>query len=819
MPILVNEKGERFESSDAQQIYNALKGGKFQLETGSKLVVRDANNQAFELNPDAGNINQQLTQAFESGARFEQNDEAFRRLYPYLDNVGGDLLAAGYAAADTALFGLPSVALGQSEGARQFLQGLRADNPISTTIGEVAGLVVPGAPAAAAANLALKAGNVVQGTGVAAKVGQLAVGGAAMGAVSSVPMAITEQALGDSELSAERFLSHVGTGAVLGAVLNPAIVGGTEALLSSQFGKFTTDKISQAIGAASKKVTSLTDEQKVVFDKMASDSGFREKMMKVSTETEQEAITNVGETLTKVNKLVNEDLKKLYNEEFTKLAENAPKADVLGAKNEILSMIKNAEEQIAKFPESYDASYLKALTAAKKTLNVEGVQNAKYKEALTKLVKEDPAMLGTAQKAFESAQAKAIKEVRTEIGYVLDKLGTKVGNNQTGALADKLYNDITNVANKVYGDDFVRISDTYRDARQALDQMKKLAFNNKGEVDVTKIKTLIGSNAAKELKLDDMITKIEALGDRLGNVPGVRAQLGTDVADLKARRIFTSFQREPNEFGRVEGAVLAGVGLNTPIAAGAYALYKTLQNPRSALKMIDGLQKAQVTVANTVNKTAKSMVNNKDLIIKGTVALNAPIDAGQIQKDIQTYQTVINNADMVTTGYKDTFGRLGEVAPNMSAQIQRKAIEAATFLAEKAPKMSAPDVLTGKVQVQDSIQKVREYQIYKQAVNEPLKAIADLAKGININQNREVLRTLYPSMWGQFVQDTVQELNGKDLDFSEKRKYNEILGLNSPEFSVPAVSNDILKTVSNPQPKNGAIDTKPSRTDRLTRPE
>ena len=819
MPILVNEKGERFESSDAQQIYNALKGGQFQLENGSKLVVRDVNNQAFELNPDAGNINQQLTQAFESGARFEQQDEAFRRLYPYLDNVGGDLLAAGYAAADTAFFGGVSALASQNQQAKEFVTGLQADNPLSTAVGTVAGLVIPGAPAAAAANLALKAGNVIQGTSTAAKVGQLALGGAAMGAVSSVPMAVTEQALGDSELSAERFLSHVGTGAFLGSVINPAAVGLGNYFAGTKMGETITNAITQGIGKASKRVSNLSEEQTQVFDKMLSDPGFRSKMMKISNETEQEAIINTGETLTKVNKLVNEDLKRLYNEEFTKLAENAPKADVIGAKNEILTMIKNAEDQIAKFPESYDASYLKALTAARKTLNVEGVKNAQYREALTKLVQEDKSMLAPAQKAFESAQAKAIKEVRTEIGYVLDKLGTKVGNNQTGALADKLYNDITNVANRVYGPDFVRISDTYRDAKQALDQMKKLAFNAEGKVDITKVKTLIGPNAARELKLDEMITKIEALGDRLGNVPGVRAQLSADVADLKAKRVFNTFQREPNEFGNLERSVLAGVGLSSPLAALSYGTYRVLQNPRTALKMIDALQNSQVTVANAVNKAAKSLVENKGTVLKSVVALNAPVDPIKIQKDKDLYQAVINNANMVTQGYQDTFGRLGEVAPNMSAQIQRKAIEAATFLAEKAPNMSAPDVLTGKIQVQDSIQKVKEYYIYQQAVNNPVKAIEDLSKGVNVTQNREVLRTLYPSMWGQFVQDTVQELNGKDLDFNEKRKYNDLLGLNSPEFTIPTVTNDVLKTVTNPQPQQRSIDSRDSRTDRLSRGE
>lgn len=820
MPILVNSQGERFQESDAQNIYNAIKSGEYQLENGTSLVIRDANNNPWELD-STNNPTQQLAKAFENGARFETKEENFNRLHPELSGVTGSVLAGTGAAINSALFGVPYAVAGQNDQAREFLTGLEASAPIASTVGDIAGLVVPGAPAAKAAiavgNLAGKAVSPI-----ATKLGVLAAQGAGMGAVSSIPASITELGLGDPQVASENFIANIGTGALIGAIVNPAIekIGG--AILGSNIGKASVQKIDDLIGKSVKSTNNMTPEQEVLFDKLTRDPELRSKALKMGADAEADTITSVADELQSLSKIIKEDAGKLYSENFDRIASNVSKQEVLQAGNEIKSLLKEAKKAIQENPESYDASYLKALKAAEKTVDVKGAGNIdKYKELETVLKSLKPGEdSSVVLKGFDIAKAKAIKEARTEIGYTAPFDGAKVGLNRTGELANKLYTDITSITKRLYGDEFTSISDAYSKARKTLDEVRKLAYNADGTVNYSKVKSLISENQASKLKLDDLLSNVEELQSKLGTNYNLKANIGEVTQGIKARRMISGSAKR-DEFTTILGreGLVGLAGLPPGIITAGTMFKRSLTDPRRSLQVMDFLEAAQVKTANTINKIASGTMKARSEITRAAaVEKTKPATPKEIIKSINTFNTLANPS-AVQSGFQNTFGDLNKLAPNVTGLSQGKMVEIASFMAQKAPKLSPVDPLTGKQTIQDSTQAIAQYNKYLDAVTDPIKALEQLDSGINVTQNREVLLTLFPNIYSQYASRKIQSLQGKDLSTEEKRNLNFILGTQMEDFTLPTVTNNVLTLGnSNQTESQKPVDTtQQPETDRLTR--
>jgi hypothetical protein len=196
-----------------------------------------------------------LAEAKAKGYRLE-TDEEFQKRYNEKEygGLGNQLLAGGLGAARTLTFGLSDL------GATKFgiaapatLSGLKEENPKASLTGEVAGAVVPlllgDVPVVGGAAESLGAG--VEGvsalghaakhgvshllgglaetgaSGLAKKVLPMVAEGAVEGAAYGAGNAISESALGDHELTAEKLLAGAGMGALLGGGIQGVLgVGG-----------------------------------------------------------------------------------------------------------------------------------------------------------------------------------------------------------------------------------------------------------------------------------------------------------------------------------------------------------------------------------------------------------------------------------------------------------------------------------------------------------------------------------------------------------------------------------------------------------------
>jgi hypothetical protein len=829
MPILIDEKGTQYTSADPQQIYNALKSGSYKLLPDSNLYVKDANNETWQLNNQNGDINHQLIATFENGGRFETKDEAFTRMYPELSGVSGDVLAGVSSAANSALFGIPAAAISGTKGAELF-SSLRNTHPISSMIGDVAGVVSNVTPAGFVANTAGKiAGSAAIGAG---KIASMAAEGAAMGALSSVPLAVTEEALGSPGTAAEHFIGTVGGGALIGAIASP-LLGVAVPKAAELFGlttKKSTELVNSGINIGTSKVADMTPEQKALFDNLTKDPEARQMALKLTKDVEESTIKSTVDDLTNLNKIIKEDVKGIYDTKFENIVQNLPKEDVLKAKQEMLDLIKQAKETMRLNPESYDSTFLKSLTAAEKTLDVRGAVNIETRKTMEEALKKlSPDKFNEIERGFDIAKAKAIKEARTEIGYKAPFDAAKIGIDRTGTLANDLYSKMSEVTSRLYGSEFVKISDTYAAAKDVLDNVKKLAFNSDGTVNYNKVKSMIGENKASQLKLDDLLSKVQDLSQLSGKEYNFGSQLDNTLKNIRTKQLLRSMGKDRlattgDVALGVSGATAASmIGLPAAIGIAGVGLYRTLHNPRAALGLMNFLQNSQVRTANAINKIASFGAENKTAITKAYSVGKESFKStkAEIIKDIQTYQ-MYSSPDSINQGFKSNFGILDKVAPQVSASIKAKSIDISNFLAKKAPQYSE-DPITGEIKISGSTQKLNEYMIYKNAINNPVDAIKEINNGINVALNREAIQAIYPSLWSQYVQAKLQSVHGKDLSMDEKRQLNFILDLDNKDFTLPVVINGVVNPIEgNVPPVKPKPVTSPSKvsgnTSRIQRP-
>ena len=188
-----------------------------------RISVRLADGQVGTVAPeDAAQARQAGATLLEAGeADYEKNQAQF-------GGYGDQLAAVGLGAARGATLGLSDYAAAGLLG-KDYVAGVQKANPLASTGGEVAGVILPSlltageyTPIGLGGALARGAEGVAGralGEGLLAKAGSMAVGGAIEGGLMGAGGAVSEAALGDEALTAEKLLAGAGQGALAGGAL------------------------------------------------------------------------------------------------------------------------------------------------------------------------------------------------------------------------------------------------------------------------------------------------------------------------------------------------------------------------------------------------------------------------------------------------------------------------------------------------------------------------------------------------------------------------------------------------------------------------
>lgn len=193
---------------------------------------------------------EKASEAFQAGYRLETQKEVLLREQ---GDTTGEVKAFAEGAGRGLTFGLSDLALTKTGLVEpKLMEARREANPVAAIGGEVAGtaasLLIPGGGALGAAG---KLGRVAEGAvarvageGLAGRLVAKATGGALEGSLFGMGSAVSESALGDTDLTAEKLLAGAGVGAVVGGGLGA--LGGLAA---------------EGLGAAKGKLNALAKEK------------------------------------------------------------------------------------------------------------------------------------------------------------------------------------------------------------------------------------------------------------------------------------------------------------------------------------------------------------------------------------------------------------------------------------------------------------------------------------------------------------------------------------------------------------------------------
>jgi hypothetical protein len=199
---------------------------------------------------------EKLTTAIAMGGRIETEEDRERReLRKRETDRANPITAAVTGFGDIASFGvLPQAmeAIG-GEDYREQRKALEEAQPLATTIGRVAGAMVPGAGIGRAVGTAATGALAARGVGaIGQAAGGLAAAGAAEGAIVGGAELLSEDALGRADVLSQDLLSYVGGGALLGGA-----VGGALGLTGGALKKATQKIIGDAPKAEAARAQTL----------------------------------------------------------------------------------------------------------------------------------------------------------------------------------------------------------------------------------------------------------------------------------------------------------------------------------------------------------------------------------------------------------------------------------------------------------------------------------------------------------------------------------------------------------------------------------
>ena len=246
MPELINKETQLAENVPAGQAENAFTSGSYNLPADKPLVMADPKGKLFNIDPSEAHT--AITDHNYTFASPEQISEADAQ-QKYGEGALNTAKAFGAGAARTATFGLSDEALTNLKLTNpETLRELRNRNPIATGAGETAGIVAPmlvgdEAGALNLPNLVAKGGEGItaaaraglpEATTLAGKILQKtatkALGSAVEGAAYGAGNVVSEHALGDPDLNAEKIASEIGLGAVFGGAVGGALELGKSAI-------------------------------------------------------------------------------------------------------------------------------------------------------------------------------------------------------------------------------------------------------------------------------------------------------------------------------------------------------------------------------------------------------------------------------------------------------------------------------------------------------------------------------------------------------------------------------------------------------------
>lgn len=678
------------------------------------------------------------------------------------------------------------------------IKGRMEENPVTSTVGQMAGSI---APIAATGGAAAPAEALLGPGTTAARIAAMGLEGAAFGGSN----AVTDYALGDPNLNAQKIVSDIGMGAALGGGLG-ILSKGIEAAVPA------------ATEALNKGLSSLTSKIEGLPEKYSGD--WAQTLAQGMKNTDPDvAVRKMSDTLGDIYSSSKSAAKDIYEKTLpSNLKESLVQVPLEQAQQKALDVYSQLEAKIQDLranPDEFSPIQVKQAQKA-----VSDLQN--------NLVKSNDSY------EIHSALHDFAKDISTGIKY--DTLPTfqqqAVQGEMRGmnGIVRGLLKDPETFGPEA-AEHFSQVSDLYNNHATTLknfqrDFMKSVATSTGGKravIDPGKVKTFFNNidEVGQDLRnthFNDFLNSAQNLSKASENYAGFNAatdtisnrvsKLAQEYSELKgvAKAMASRTSPSKGRFSEVLGAgVASAAGVPHPVVAGAIGAMealKAIRNPYELGSTINNVFNKIRAIGKITERTGKAVSSGTKAIFSGSTRgaiQNASISSNNYDKNVSRLNELTQSPETMMNHLNSTTSAMYDAAPNISNGIHSTMMNGVNFLASKIPK-PVTNYPMGQEFEPNETQK-DTFNQYFNTVNNPVGVLTSIKDGEINNHQIEALQAVYPHLLQEMRSEMISQIQSpkaKDIDYSVKMSIAKFLGQPlDANMTVPAIMSN--QTVFVPQ--------------------
>lgn len=858
---LVNAKSGHPEDVPQDSAFDALRAGSHNLVAGQPVNVMGPGGELGSLPAE---------QIPEAVARYgykiptQADLTEHENQQKYGEGAGPALAAGALGAARGLTFGLSDVGLaGTGLVTSATLQQLRQRNPTVSTATEVGGAVagaalapelsLPGRAAGLGARIAegVAPAALGEGASLAARVvqgakatGATALGSAVEGALYGAGENVTEAALGDPDLHAERLAANIGFGALTGGALGglikagslaaPASFDAAKSAISHFYDRFVgrpempgaasaVDVAASGAGgapdvvaaagappaewqpsAASKTIAAISGKGEPEVRSLLQAAHEGELMTpEAKDKFVRELTDNMQEQYETVQRASKDAINTVRPQENVELLKGADPTEATKASSDAVMQMRHAIAEMRTNPDLYPARF-----PAKAEKILEGLEDRTSGGMAT------PADSFNAINQAKQSLDKLLrfgKDITGESTDAINLLRGTRGQLKTNLEDEKVWGAAAARQAAFNGSNHDLATATTALRKRFMEKTEGRGGSIEWKVKPSKVETYvnqINDNRARP--------QTEALLDYFRAAKGHVQEIGKTYEAAP----FESFDKEGIEgvLNRTQDATLraktileaqpGGHGAMTdwlhPLSAVAKHAAHMLQNPVVVASKLANMERAAQKTAGAVEKTAKALFKDPraektSLMIKATGALihNLTPEERQdrLDKQLKPLDEFHQSPDEAVKRLDGWTQEAGHVAPNIASSLQQTAIRGMQFLASKAPRSGAALPLDHPHQ--PSMADIAKFERYHSAVHDPVSVFKEMKQDRLTPEGLETLQTVYPKLYDDMKMQIVSHLGGtkvRELPYQRRLVLGKFLGepLDSSMTPAQLVSNQTI---------------------------
>lgn len=766
----------------------------------------------------------EVGQAVDAGAQVVSEDVLrHARVLEQYGGVGGQAAALGAGAARGLSFGLSDLAAAEfAPGLKEDLAGLKEANPIASTTGEIAGAVAPTLlSSGAGAGLSLR--GAVRGIGVLprgvsalggiaergvaglvgeaapsilgrAAQGALALGarGAAEGAFYGAGQTISESALGDSDITAEKLMAGAGRGALAGLAVGGgfgALEGGASAAMGKLRSKLDSVRAARDVAPTPSNLAPAEQASPAVVpgsvvekyashfenaEQLADAWKNRAKLFARHDDTLEQATRSISDDLSKAVKAEQAvDMASFGEAKAAQMARLVPEGDMAARVAQREAALDIVGKTRAKLDELAAAGGGDAKVALKRLSDkVSAVDNKLNTKSASDLFMElDNLKRAVGREANAGGKAFGLTEGQKLFREAYEDLRVSLENQDVWGAAGAAQADI----NKATAE---RLAIRNKFQGTFLTDYDKTGFVQQWAADPEKVGSFVRglTSARNDLKQQTLLDYIQRHRQFLDDVEKHYQLSAAEKAQAAAaRQAYSQAEKSIAATSKDVAQVNAARRLMEEeklhaIGGLSGAVIDTFTKPMTTLARLADIERS-------VQRVEKQIGNGIGVYFKRPpepVALGAakPLRSAY-EKRVAEVAEQAADPNKIAQRMADRLGDIGEHAPRVAASAASLEARKVAFLASKIPVGQAPQTGTLQPQFQRprvSDQEMAKFMRYARAADEPLTLVKDLEHGRVTREAVEAVRTLYPNVYESIRSHVTEHLAASKAPISYQKQ-------------------------------------------------